>query len=257
MEYPDNSHITTPVLDKLSFYLGLLASFLILCFLVSAWLTGWSASHFWGIILLTLTLSQSLLTKHLPYLWKASLLIGLFFLAGLIGLRMDAIYSFSIPLFVTSLVLANVFLGLTSSLFIMILITASIGIFGWLYTINALEPLNQVGDIFVSTRHWAISIAAFLLVLGVILFIVCRIRLLLENKMMEISKVNQQLMKTYQEIQAIREIIPVCAKCKNIRDDKGYWIHVSKFLSDYPGIEVQENLCQECATLDPTQAISR
>jgi len=29
MEYPDNSHITTPVLDKLSFYLGLLASFLI------------------------------------------------------------------------------------------------------------------------------------------------------------------------------------------------------------------------------------
>lgn len=253
MGYPDNSHITTPVLNKLCFTLGIFFSFLTLTYLLSALVTGWSLSHYWAMLLLLLSTSQSIFTKSLPYTCKAFLLVGLFFLAGIIGFRLDTLYSFSISMFITSLVLANTFLGTKTSIFFMLLTSISIGIYGWLYTHYSLEPWNDISNIFMSPEHWLVSIIVLVLMLGIMLSIIDSIRLLVEKKMQEINKVNQELVNTYKEIQAIREIIPVCAKCKNIRGDKGFWIDVSKFLSDYPGIEIRESLCPECFTPEPAQ----
>jgi hypothetical protein len=41
-------------------------------------------------------------------------------------------------------------------------------------------------------------------------------------------------------------MLPICAKCKNIRDDKGYWSQIERYISEHSDIQFTHSLCQEC-----------
>jgi predicted nucleic-acid-binding Zn-ribbon protein len=41
--------------------------------------------------------------------------------------------------------------------------------------------------------------------------------------------------------------LPICAICKNIRDDKGYWNRVEEYISKYLDVEFSHGICPECA----------
>jgi len=49
------------------------------------------------------------------------------------------------------------------------------------------------------------------------------------------------------EIKELRGILPICAKCKKIRDDKGYWTQVEVYISVHSGTEFSHGICPECA----------
>ncbi len=57
---------------------------------------------------------------------------------------------------------------------------------------------------------------------------------------------NQQLTDYIEEIQTLRGIIPICASCKNIRDDDGYWQAVEKYISDRSHATFSHGICPEC-----------
>ena len=48
------------------------------------------------------------------------------------------------------------------------------------------------------------------------------------------------------EITTLRDIIPICAKCKKIRDDQKYWHSVEAYFKDYIGVDFSHGLCPEC-----------
>ncbi|MBU0753671.1 MAG: hypothetical protein KJ645_00930 [Planctomycetes bacterium] len=48
------------------------------------------------------------------------------------------------------------------------------------------------------------------------------------------------------EILALRNIIPICAKCKNIRDDHDYWQSVELYFKEHLPIEFSHGLCHRC-----------
>ncbi len=54
------------------------------------------------------------------------------------------------------------------------------------------------------------------------------------------------LKKALAEIQELREFIPICANCKRVRDDKGYWEQVEKYISDRSSAQFSHNLCPDC-----------
>ena len=70
-----------------------------------------------------------------------------------------------------------------------------------------------------------------------------------ERKRAEAEK--EQLIKELQEalaeIKTLRGIIPICASCKKIRDDKGYWHQVEVYVRDHSEAEFSHSLCPECA----------
>lgn len=68
------------------------------------------------------------------------------------------------------------------------------------------------------------------------------IRYAIERKKMLI-----QLEHSAKEIKQLRGILPICANCKKIRDDKGYWTQVEVYISDHSGTEFSHGLCPECA----------
>jgi len=49
------------------------------------------------------------------------------------------------------------------------------------------------------------------------------------------------------EVKTLRGILPICASCKKIRDDKGFWQQVEVYVSAYSDAMFSHGCCPECA----------
>ena len=54
------------------------------------------------------------------------------------------------------------------------------------------------------------------------------------------------LKKTLEEVTALRGLLPICASCKKIRDDKGYWNQIETYISNHSEAEFSHSICPEC-----------
>jgi len=49
------------------------------------------------------------------------------------------------------------------------------------------------------------------------------------------------------ELKSLRGLLPICASCHKIRDSKGYWGEVEKYIKEHAEIDFSHCLCPECA----------
>jgi hypothetical protein len=61
------------------------------------------------------------------------------------------------------------------------------------------------------------------------------------------SKLIIQLQESLAEIKILSGLLPICASCKNIRDDKGYWNQIEVYISGHSEAEFSHSICPECA----------
>lgn len=47
-------------------------------------------------------------------------------------------------------------------------------------------------------------------------------------------------------IKTLRHLLPICASCKNVRDDKGYWCQVEDYLLEHSDIGFSHGICPDC-----------
>ena len=52
--------------------------------------------------------------------------------------------------------------------------------------------------------------------------------------------------KAEEELQNLRQIIPICASCKKIRDDQGYWEVLEEYLATHSDISFTHGMCPAC-----------
>ncbi|MFA5182501.1 MAG: PAS domain S-box protein [Syntrophales bacterium] len=57
----------------------------------------------------------------------------------------------------------------------------------------------------------------------------------------------RRLQQSLDEVRTLRGIVPICANCKKIRDDKGYWNQVEKYVSEHTDAEFSHGICPDCA----------
>lgn len=48
------------------------------------------------------------------------------------------------------------------------------------------------------------------------------------------------------EIKQLRGMLPICASCKKIRDDKGYWSQIETYIKKHSEAEFTHGICPEC-----------
>ena len=53
--------------------------------------------------------------------------------------------------------------------------------------------------------------------------------------------------KLFRRMKYLEGILPVCASCKKIRDDKGHWHQIESFIRDRSEAEFSHSICPECA----------
>jgi ligand-binding sensor domain-containing protein len=49
------------------------------------------------------------------------------------------------------------------------------------------------------------------------------------------------------DVKILQGFLPICASCKNIRDDQGYWNHIEAYISEHSEAEFSHGICPKCA----------
>ena len=57
----------------------------------------------------------------------------------------------------------------------------------------------------------------------------------------------QELKHTLLKVKTLSGLLPICAHCKKIRDDKGYWNQIESYIRDHSEAEFSHSICQDCA----------
>jgi methyl-accepting chemotaxis protein len=56
-----------------------------------------------------------------------------------------------------------------------------------------------------------------------------------------------ELREALAKVRTLSGMLPICASCKKIRDDKGYWTQIESYVRDHSEAEFSHGLCPECA----------
>ena len=119
------------------------------------------------------------------------------------------------------------------------------------------DSLVMTGHATIETATKAVgdSISAYLVkpvdmghLLAMILQIGQRRALALENKKVEKERERLigELREALADVRTLRGLIPICASCKKVRDDSGYWKSLESYLATLEGIELTHGICEEC-----------
>jgi len=56
----------------------------------------------------------------------------------------------------------------------------------------------------------------------------------------------QELPEALDRVKQLSGLLPICASCKKIRDDKGYWTQIEAYVRDHSEAEFSHGICPEC-----------
>jgi hypothetical protein len=56
-----------------------------------------------------------------------------------------------------------------------------------------------------------------------------------------------ELRQALEKVTTLSGLLPICASCKNIRDDRGYWRRIEGYISERSEAELSHGLCPPCA----------
>lgn len=67
------------------------------------------------------------------------------------------------------------------------------------------------------------------------------------QKNRELERTNRELREANEKIRTLSGLIPICAVCKKIRNDNGYWDQLEKFISEHTDANFSHGYCPDCA----------
>ncbi len=64
--------------------------------------------------------------------------------------------------------------------------------------------------------------------------------------LMEFRRISAKLAEALEEVRTLHGLLPICAWCRRIRDDKGYWAEVESYLGRRAGADFTHGICPDC-----------
>ena len=94
-----------------------------------------------------------------------------------------------------------------------------------------------------------LSLAIFVIIAFLIIYL-SRTSLSIEKKRafaeMERENTVKELKEALEKVTQLQGLLPICSKCKKIRDDGGYWQEVELYIKDHTEAEFTHGLCPNC-----------
>lgn len=84
---------------------------------------------------------------------------------------------------------------------------------------------------------------------GVVETVICTSKNITKRKVAEIGlkEERDKLSKALKEIKTLSGLLPICASCKKIRDDKGYWNQMEGYIQRHSDAQFSHGICPDCA----------
>lgn len=92
----------------------------------------------------------------------------------------------------------------------------------------------------VGLRMW--TLGNDLITYGFMAWLVHRFRCVLEAQ----QAATLELQKAMSEVKTLEGLFPVCAWCRRVRDDQGYWSLIDDYLARHKGAVVSHGICPAC-----------
>lgn len=64
---------------------------------------------------------------------------------------------------------------------------------------------------------------------------------------LEREKLIAELKEALDQVKTLSGLLPICANCKKIRDDKGYWNQIETYIHEHSQAQFSHSICPECA----------
>lgn len=64
--------------------------------------------------------------------------------------------------------------------------------------------------------------------------------------LLELRRVSAQMAEALEKVKTLHGLLPICAWCKRIRDDKGYWSQVEAYIHAHTGADFTHGICPDC-----------
>jgi tetratricopeptide (TPR) repeat protein len=61
-----------------------------------------------------------------------------------------------------------------------------------------------------------------------------------------LERVNVELRQALSEVRTLEGLIPICANCKKVRDDEGFWQAVETYIGQRSGAHFSHSICTQC-----------
>ncbi|MGA9777467.1 MAG: PAS domain S-box protein [Limisphaerales bacterium] len=59
-------------------------------------------------------------------------------------------------------------------------------------------------------------------------------------------KLIEELTESLKQVRTLSGLLPICASCKRIRDDQGYWQQVETYIADHTNADFTHGICPDC-----------
>ena len=112
---------------------------------------------------------------------------------------------------------------------------------------HALDMANTTSVIAVLGRSfsmdmlpWSLSFALFNGVIGLYYGII-KVEKIAREELIE------NLQKALADVKTLSGMLPICAWCKNIRNDEGYWQKIEAYLKSHSDLDFTHSICSDCA----------
>ncbi len=73
-----------------------------------------------------------------------------------------------------------------------------------------------------------------------------RLRRTVREREAEKDALIEQLQTALNDIETLRGLVPICAECKKIRDDEGFWHVVEAYISQHTQADFTHSYCPDC-----------
>jgi PleD family two-component response regulator len=68
----------------------------------------------------------------------------------------------------------------------------------------------------------------------------------LQDQVRELSTLNTQLQEALNQVKTLSGLLPICANCKKVKDDQGYWQQVEMYIQEHSDATFSHGLCPDC-----------
>lgn len=208
---------------------------------------GWKPAFTVHLAVAAFFLLVAVYRKSISYHVKVGVVVAVFFLLAISSALNLGMMGFLVGFLMLALFLGIVFWGRKPAMGIYLAGASVILTIGVLTVRGIVSPNTRIENYTTFYTSWITTLVGFTFITGLSILIVGEIGHILADKIAELRAVNQALEKANNEINTLTGLLPVCAHCKNIRDDSGYWRQIEDYISTHSDVTFTHGICQKCA----------
>ncbi len=157
--------------------------------------------------------------------------------------------------------IAGTALGLRAGIISAVIHFVVISVIAYLWMTGILTFPGDVGRYILLPSVWALLAVAFIITSSVYFFsatvlfknlrnLVTTIhsqKLEIQKQSEELTQMNKNLEDALREVRTLSGLLPICASCKKIRDDTGYWNQIEEYIIKRTDAQFTHGVCPDCA----------